>query len=102
MTEEILDIIKQIKLKFIDINDKYTQELSKNEELISQLNVLTSSIEEKEQQHALLTTQISALKEEIIILSGKATNPISAENKDAEIDLLVREIEHCINQLKIN
>lgn len=102
MTAEISDIIKQIKSKFIDVNDKLNHELTKNNSLNTEIEEVKRSLEEQQKQNESLKYEIIQLKKEIESLNEQNNKPIVNQDKDLEIDLLVREIDHCIQQLKKN
>lgn len=102
MTSEIAAIIEQIKQKFVDLKNNYDNELSSNNQLRKDYSSLELVLEDKTKQNLSLANEISTLKSEIESLSDKLTKSISTNRNDVEIDLLVREIDHCIKQLKSN
>lgn len=102
MTDEISNIIKQIKFKFIEINDRLKAELSKNNLLETEIQNIKYSFEGQNKLTRSLENEIDNLKKEILILSEKNKQDSNIQNKDHEIDLLVREIDYCIQQLKGN
>ena len=102
MTSEISDIIKEIKGKFIALNEKFLLEKSEKNKLAEELNYSKSEITSLSEKIEELKSEISVLQEEIEILRKSMENSISMseESKDKEIDLLVRELDYCIKQLK--
>ena len=109
MTEQINNIVLHLKQRFIEIHSQLVEERNQNEVLkseVSQLNDLmqnkqteVSNLEEKKLQleQKVLKMQNEMIQLNEIVESQKNNLP---ENRDAEIDDLVREIEHCISHLK--
>jgi predicted RNase H-like nuclease (RuvC/YqgF family) len=102
MTPEISDIIKQIKFRFIELNDKYRSELVKSNLQKTEIETLNATLNEHETQNKALLDLISNLKNEISNLNEESNKSRINQDNDLEIDLLVREIDHCIQQLKRN
>ncbi len=109
MTEQINKIVLHLKQRFTEIhsqlvvardqNEMLKKEVSQSNDLMQNKQVEISNLEEKklqlEQKVLKMQTEIIQLNE--IVESQKNKLP---ENRDAEIDDLVREIEHCISHLK--
>ncbi len=102
MTEQISSIVHQIQSKFQDLHQQLVAEREKNallETEIGQSKMLISAnqaqIFQLEENNQFLQNQLIQLNEQLE--SQKSSVLI---NKDNEIDELVREIDHCISQLK--
>jgi chromosome segregation ATPase len=102
MTEQISSIVHQIQGKFQDLHQQLVAEREKNallETEIGQSKMLISAnqaqIFQLEENNQFLQNQLIQLNEQLE--SQKSTVLM---NKDNEIDELVREIDHCISQLK--
>lgn len=109
MTADISDLIKKIKSKFIELNDKFNEGLNKNITLYAEIEATKCSLQEQRERNGNLELeiknlkeQIKNLKEQIKTLNSQESKTISNQDKDLEIDMLVREIDHCIQTLKKN
>lgn len=109
MTDQINKIVLHLKNKFTEIHSQLVAERVEVENLRnekSRLNDLLQnkekevfSLEEKKLQleQKVLKMQNDLLQLNEIVESQKNALP---DNRDTEIDDLVREIEHCISHLK--
>ena len=102
MTEQVSGIVHKIQGKFHEMHQNLVAEREKNASLESelrQLRTLLSAGEEKlsqqEEKNHLLQAELTQLNEQFNALPS----PVVVD-RDEEIDELVREIDHCIRQLK--
>jgi chromosome segregation ATPase len=102
MTEQISSIAQQIQGKFQNLHQQLLAEREKYtflETELGQAKVLISAnqsqIFQLEENNQNLQNQLSQLNEQL-----KSQKSAVLTNKDNEIDELVREIDHCISQLK--
>ena len=102
MTERIQQLIEDIRLKYKTLYSQLIEErtlrLDQNAELTSlkeQNSILNSKINEFEIENLKLKLDLETIIQERI--EERNSN---LKNRNQEIDDLVREIEHCINQLK--
>lgn len=104
MTEKIQYIINEIHSKCKDLHLQLENERSKNADLTLKINALEESqnnLETRNQE--LLSANEGLVKElELALKKDIQLTSIDAGSRDMEIDELVREIEHCITQLKHN
>ena len=102
MTEKIQQLIEDIRLKYKTLYSQLIEErtlrLDQNAELTSlkeQNSILNSKINEFEIENLKLKLDLETIIQERI---EERNSNLKIRNQ--EIDDLVREIEHCINQLK--
>ena len=102
MTEQISSIVQQIHSKFQDLHSQLLAEREKNtllETELRQSKMLISAnqaqIFQLEENNQYLQNQLIQLNEQLESQKSNVTT-----DKDLEIDELVREIDHCISQLK--
>ncbi len=102
MTEKIQQLIEDIKLKYKMLYSQLVEErslrLKQNTELSSlndEVSVLKSKISDFEIENLKLKVDLDKIIQEKIEERNS-----SLKIRNQEIDDLVREIEHCINQLK--
>lgn len=102
MTEQISSIVLKIQGKFHDLHQQLLSEREKYNALETELRqskVLLSANQEQifqlEEKNRDLQNELDQLNEQ---LESQKSEVVL--NKDAEIDELVREIDHCISQLK--
>lgn len=109
MTEQISGILHLIRGKFHDLHASLEAERAKNAAAETELRQLRTAVSAGEEKLQLQETvrrqqelQINTLQSELIQLKEQVTNQATEAqaDKDAAIDELVREIEHCISQLK--
>ena len=102
MTEKIQHIINDIRLKSNFLHTQLISERERARKLEVELNELTSQKNVLEDEKTQLNENVIKLKSELeAIFKQRVDNENSiAENRNQDIDDLVREIEHCINQLK--
>lgn len=109
MTEQINKIVLHLKNKFAEIHSQLVAERVEVENLKKDKSALNDLLQNKEKEvfsleekklqleQKVLKMQNELLQLNEIVESQKNTLP---DNRDAEIDDLVREIEHCISHLK--
>jgi uncharacterized protein (DUF3084 family) len=102
MTEKIQQLIEDIKLKYKMLYSQLVEErnlrLKQNAELSSlndEVSVLKSKISDFEIENLKLKVDLDTIIQERIEERNS-----SLKIRNQEIDDLVREIEHCITQLK--
>ena len=102
MTERIQQLIEDIRLKYKTLYSQLIEErtlrLDQNAELTSlkeQNSILNNKINEFEIENLKLKVDLDTIIQERI---EERNSNLKIRNQ--EIDDLVREIEHCINQLK--
>ena len=102
MTEQISSIVNQIQGKFHDLHQQMLSEREKNTALETELKQAKSLLSANQEQIFHLEEKNRAVQNELTQLNEQLESQKSEVilNKDAEIDELVREIDHCISQLK--
>lgn len=102
MTEQISSIVQQIQSKFHDLHQQLAVAREKNIILENELGQSKMLISANQAQIFQLEENNQYLQTQFIQLNEKVESQKSAVliDKDNEIDELVREIDHCISQLK--
>lgn len=102
MTEQISSIVQKIQRKFQDLHQELVLVREKNFTLENELGQTKTLFSANQAQIFQLEEQVRFLQSELIQLNEQLESQKSVVeiNKDAEIDELVREIDHCISQLK--
>ena len=101
MTDRIQNIIDDIRRKSVALHQQLSDEREKNSVFQSKVQLLTESVELQKQEENKLLSEISILKTELEMTKSQVVeNSRPSGKKDEEIDELVKEIEHCISQLK--
>lgn len=102
MTEQIQHIIDSIRLKCKTLHEKLVSERSIRIEQEAEITTLKSEIAILKNQNSQMEQEKEKLKLELETLIQKEIDEKDSvvNNRNEEIDDLVREIEHCINQLK--
>ena len=102
MTEQVSSIVRDIRDKFHGLHQLLVVERTRNASLeteLKQARILISTNEEKlfllEEKRRQLELEVAQLNEQLEDQKSAAVS-----GKDEEIDELVREIDHCIRQLK--
>lgn len=101
MTEEIKLYIDRIRSKTLELHQLLVLEREQMSTVSKELTRLTELVENQSQVIEELTEANNSLTEELTIQRNNAIMPQSSDNKDVAIDVLVREIDFCIEQLKI-
>lgn len=94
--EKVQHVISEILGKVANLNAALSQVESENEELTSELETLKIKLSKTEDEAADFRMKYDEIKDQ---LKGSGSHE-KDENKDEQIDLLVREIDECINRLK--
>ena len=109
MTDQINKIVLHLKNKFTEIHSQLVAERVEVENLRNEKSRLNDLLQNKEKEvfnleekklqleQKVLKMQNDLLQLNEIVESQKNALP---DNRDTEIDDLVREIEHCISHLK--
>ena len=102
MTERIQHIINDIRLKSKSLHSQLVSEREIKLALEVELNELKSTSEVLRNENSNLTEEIQQLKSELNSILKKRIDEERTVilDRNQDIDDLVREIEHCINQLK--
>lgn len=102
MTERIQHIIDGIRLKYKSLYSQLESERLKNVTLEAELMSLKNENANLLEQKNEFVNQIEKMKSELEEIERQKIEEKDAveDNRNQEIDDLVREIEHCINQLK--
>lgn len=101
MTEHIQQIIEKIRLKVQGLHTQLTEEREKSKEFQAEIALLKENQQLQKQKEDENLSQIASLKLELETSKSQIVeNSRPIGKKDEEIDELVKEIEHCISQLK--
>jgi len=102
MTEKIQHIIDTIRLRYKTLHSQLEVERALKLSLDAELSDLKSEISILKSQNDVIEHEKNQLRLELdlIIKQGVDEKQSTVEGRNEEIDELVREIEHCINQLK--
>ncbi len=102
MTERIQHMIEGIRLKCRSLHEQLVSERSIRIDQESELSLLKSEISLLKNKNSEIEDEKRVIRNELdLIIQKSIDEKVSIENdRNEEIDDLVREIEHCINQLK--
>lgn len=104
MTAEISKYIEQIRLKLNSLHESLEQERNQARSLSEEVNRLNSELLHFQHKVQLQHTEMEALKSELAEKREQVQAPVSPSDSQkvdpAEIDVLVKEIDFCIQQLK--
>lgn len=105
MTEQIKHIVLNLRDKYLGIHQQLTAERETNTLLSDEIVQLKNLLQLNENKSMQLEEKNLQLNNEIIQLNEQLESQKAMVNsididKNAEIDELVREIDHCISQLK--
>ncbi len=102
MTERIQHIIEGIRLKCKTLHEQLVSERSIRIDQESELTLLKTEISILKTKNSEIEEEKNLLKSELDLTIQKSIDEKDSveNNRNEEIDDLVREIEHCINQLK--
>lgn len=102
MSTEITDQIVRIKLKIVELNEKFTNAKNRNDLLVLELSKLEEILESYKEKIADLESQVQHLNQDLIAkqqeLNSKSSDVVF--RRDEEIDTLVKEIELFIRSLE--
>jgi cell division protein FtsL len=109
MTEQINTIVLHLKNRFTEIHSQLVAERAQNDSLKNEVSQLIDLMQSKEndvfnleEKKLLLEQKVLKMQNEMLQLNEiiESQNSALPESRDAEINDLVREIEHCISHLK--
>ena len=102
MTKRVTQLIDDIRIKYKDLHNMLLVERKKSESFESEIGLFKAEIEQLNEKNRQLANNVEDLKMELeaTLQQEKESIHETVENRDEEIDELVREIEHCISQLK--
>ena len=104
MTENIQNSLDNILYKVKSIHGELLNERKTNSDLKNEIQQLRNSNIEKTNQVFSLETEVETLRSALHLAQNKVVEvPVQVPiigKREEEIDELVREIEHCIEQLK--
>jgi chromosome segregation ATPase len=104
MTTEISNYIAQIRAKARALHQELAEERLRHANLVNEVSRLNSELEQLKEEHRgvllvndQLTSELAEKREQVQHFSEPLVPPVRTE----EIDVLVKEIDFCIQQLKI-
>jgi chromosome segregation ATPase len=102
MTEKIQHIIDGIRLKCKALYSQLESERSLRMEHEAELSTIKNDFQLLKDENIFFEETISKLKSELELIEKQRVEEkqASLKGRNEEIDDLVREIEHCIKQLK--
>lgn len=104
MTENIQNSLDKILDKVKSLHGALLNERKTNSDLENEIQQLRATNLEKTNQVFSLETEVETLRSALHLAQNKVVEvPVQVPNigkREEEIDELVREIEHCIEQLK--
>lgn len=101
MTAELKSLIEQIGAKSQQLHQMLVTERVRVESMTAEINRLNGVVSEMENQNRELENEVQDLKTTLSQISEQTqAQPVSKGN-NSEIDVLVREIDFCIQRLKI-
>lgn len=101
MTEDIKLYIDRIRSKSLELHQSLVLERERVGAFSLELTRLKELVENQTKMIDELTTANHTLTEELTLQRKEAQVSQNSDNKDFAIDVLVREIDFCIEQLKI-
>jgi len=102
MTESIQRKIQLISSKMKDLHSFLLDERAKNAKLITDISTLRSELLEKDEELNGKNHYIMEKENQLVKMNEQNTVSVPEESltRSHEIDELVKEIEHCISQLR--
>jgi hypothetical protein len=100
MNEMISKKISEIRQRFFEIESKLKAEIQEKDILLLEIKSLTSTVMNLSKKNDSKSENIKFLNkqlEEAVLTSSK---DFEKRNRDLEIDLIVKEIDQCIHQIK--
>ncbi len=94
--DKVQNVISEIHGKVAGLKAALSKVESENEELTSELETLKIKLSKTEEEAADFRMKYDEIKDQLQSSSSIEKD----EDKDEQIDLLVREIDECINRLK--
>lgn len=105
MTPTIAGTLEEIKQRFADLKLALDKQKELNLSLQQQISDLTNEQlrkDEQVQQMEAAMKQLESTLAEMEAAKQQQQQSLQSPNKDEEIDVLVKEIDRCINQIKSN
>ena len=100
MTSELKSLIEQIGAKSRQLHQSLVTERERVRSMTDEINRLNADISDFQNQKKAMEEELRSLKSELDQTREQVqAQPVSA--KEVEIDVLVKEIDFCIQQLKI-
>ena len=100
MTSELKSLIEQIGAKSRQLYQSLVTERERVRSMTDEINRLNADISDFQNQKKAMEEELRSLKSELDQTREQVqAQPVSA--KEVEIDVLVKEIDFCIQQLKI-
>ncbi len=101
MTAELKSLIEQIEMKAQNIHQKLVNERLRVSSMNEDINRLNAIISELIEKNTLQENEINQLNEALKLKNEQVTTPISSSSMNhLDIDVLVREIDFCMQQVK--
>lgn len=100
MTSEIKSYIAQIRAKAQQLHQEKVLESERSASMLVEISRLKEELAQQNQLISTLKEDLIAANNQLIEKREQVQVP-SVSRKDAEIDVLVKEIDFCIQQLKI-
>ena len=97
MTSEIKAYIDRIQAKVQHLNTLLVTERERSGSLLAEVSRLNEVVENQNSELKKMQSDY----EELTAKLSEEREPASAESNDLDVDALVREIDFCIQQLKI-
>lgn len=101
MTAELKSLIEQIGAKSQQLHQALVAERARVDSMKDEIDRLNGVISEMENQKKDLQLEVQDLTTTLNRMSEQAPVQQSSNGSNLEIDVLVREIDFCIQQLKI-
>ena len=100
MTSELKSLIEQIGTKSRQLHQSLVTERERVRSMTDEVNRLNAEVSEAKTQKKAMEEELQSLKSELDQVREQVqVQPVSANG--VEIDVLVKEIDFCIQQLKI-
>ncbi len=100
MTSELKSLIEQIGAKSRQLHQSLVTERERVRSMTDEINRLNAEVSEFQNQKKVLEDELQNLKSELDQVREQVqVQPVSTNG--VEIDVLVKEIDFCIQQLKI-
>ena len=100
MSDQLSQLISDIRSKALKINASLQEQRDENKLLESKINSKDEELNQFRSEIKSLKSEIDSLKEELENKVEPSVEMNSVSMNDEEIDELVNEIEFCIEQLK--
>lgn len=102
MTSELKSLIEQVGAKSRQLHQSLVAERERVRSMTDEINRLNAEISEFQNQKRSMEEELHGLKTELSQAREQVqAQPVSTNTNTVEIDVLVKEIDFCIQQLKI-